>query len=84
MKNMTIPEGLKINKVTKTEESALTEREAAELAARVKAMTREEMELVLDTIPVEMCLSRIEKEITRIRAFEIALKTAIDIFGTRD
>lgn len=35
------------------------------LAEKIKAMNEEELEIVVDNIPVELCLKRIQKELER-------------------
>ena len=41
-----------------------------ELIRRTEAMSREEMEMVLDHIPVELCLARVSKEIEQLKVFK--------------
>ena len=53
-----------------------------ELANRVRAMSDEELEVVLDNIPIDLCFRRVEKEIMRTRSFEEAVKNTIDSFMT--
>lgn len=56
---------------------SMTHMEKEELARRVKAMSREELEVVLDSIPVELCLMKIEREFDRLKAFEDSVKSAV-------
>jgi hypothetical protein len=48
-----------------------------ELIRRTEAMTKEEMELVLDHIPVELCLARVSREIERNKAFMTTIQKAV-------
>lgn len=48
-----------------------------ELITRTEAMTKEEMELVLEHIPVELCLARVAKEIEQHKAFMATIKGAV-------
>lgn len=57
--------------------AAMIHMEKEELSRRVKAMSREELEVVLDSIPVELCLMKIEREFDRLKAFEDSVKTAV-------
>lgn len=81
---MTIPDVLKIDKVANGSKSGIAKLHAEELANRVRAMKREEMELVLDNIPIELCFQRIEKELAKNKAFVEAINNAMDILGARD
>lgn len=57
--------------------TSMTHMEKEELSRRVKAMSREELEVVLDSIPVELCLMKIEREFDRLKAFEDSVKSAV-------
>ena len=48
-----------------------------ELIRRTEALTKEEMELVLDHIPVELCLARVSRELERNKAFISTVKKAV-------
>ena len=48
-----------------------------ELIRRTEALTKEEMELVLDHIPVELCLARISRELERNKVFISTVKNAV-------
>lgn len=52
-----------------------------ELANRVKAMTPEELEIVADNIPVELCLKRIQKELDKAKELENGLANIIARLG---
>lgn len=56
---------------------SMTHMEKEELTRRVKAMSREELEVVLNNIPIELCLMRIEREFDKLKAFEDSVKTAV-------
>ena len=49
-----------------------------ELIRITEAMTKEEMELVLDHIPVELCLGRISREIKRLKTFQNTVLGAVE------
>lgn len=53
----------------------MSNREVEELAARVKAMSPEELAVVATVIPVEYCLGRIQSEIGRAQAMEKQIKS---------
>lgn len=55
----------------------MTNAETMELTERFKAMSKEEMELFMDIVPVEMCMARIQKELDRAKDFEKSIKTAM-------
>ena len=57
--------------------TTMTHMEKEELSRRVKAMSREELEVVLNNIPIELCLMRIEQEFDRLKAFEDSVKSAV-------
>ena len=60
----------------KCEEPMMTQMEIDELTRRVKAMSRDELEIVIDNVPVELCMRRIEKELEKAEAFENRVKLA--------
>ena len=60
----------------KCEETMMTQMEIDELIRRVKAMSRDELEIVIDNVPVELCMRRIEKELEKAEAFENRVKLA--------
>lgn len=43
-----------------------------------KALTREEMELFIDIVPIEMCIGRIQKELDKASEFERAIKSVVN------
>lgn len=49
-----------------------------ELATRTRALTREQMELVLDNIPVELCLARVAKELESNKVFISKIRDAMN------
>lgn len=57
--------------------SAITKMEREELATRVKAMDPEELEIVLDNIPVELCIERIKRENAKAEAIMDSIKEVI-------
>ena len=57
--------------------ASMTHMEKEELSRRVKAMSREELEVVLNNIPIELCLMRIEREFDKLKVFEDSVKSAV-------
>lgn len=57
--------------------SAITKMEREELATRIKAMDPEELEIVLDNIPVELCIERIKRENAKAEAIMDSIKEVI-------
>lgn len=57
----------------------LSEREKKELQDRVKAMTIEELEVVVEAIPVELCMKRIQSALDHAREFESMIKKAYEM-----
>lgn len=53
----------------------MSELEKQEIISRVNAMSREEKELVVSVIPVDICQSRVAAEIERLLAFEEKVKS---------
>ena len=52
--------------------------ERRELIERVKAMSKEELELVAEIIPVDLCLKRIDAELQKAKQFEKSIKSAMN------
>ena len=48
-----------------------------ELIRRTEAMSKEEMELVLDHIPVELCLARVSREIEQLKVFKTTVLNVV-------
>lgn len=57
----------------------LSDREKKELQARIKAMNPKEIEAVMEVIPVELCMKRIQDELDRAREFESMIKKAYEM-----
>lgn len=53
----------------------MSELEKQEIINRVNAMSREEKELVVSVIPVDICQNRVAAEIERLLAFEEKVKS---------
>lgn len=76
-----------MNKVSKivTEKSQVSqvyktsEMEREEFVSRIKGMSAEEMEIVADLIPIDICMKRIEKELEKAKLFKEAIKEATKI-----
>ena len=58
----------------------MSEMERKELIERIKAMDQEELELVVDCLPIDICLARVQKEIGRLRLFEQTVRNTINDF----
>lgn len=65
----------------KVRTTGMTNAETKELTERFEAMSKEEMELFMDIVPIEMCMARIQKELDRAKEFEKSIKTAMNSFG---
>ena len=65
---------LKINHIIKEEEENMSNKEVKELRDRIKAMTPEELAIVADNIPVELCITRIRDELNRAKALEESIQ----------
>ena len=74
--NKEVKEQPKMNTEAK-KNTTMTHMEKEELSRRVKAMSREELEVVLNNIPIELCLMRIEREFDKLKAFEDSVKSAV-------
>ena len=59
------------------ERKSLTEREARELKDRIKSMSHEELVVVAETIPVELCLERMHNELEKAKKLESSIKSMI-------
>ena len=59
------------------ERKSLTEREARELKDRIKSMSHEELVVVAETIPVELCLERMHNELEKAKELESSIKSMI-------
>lgn len=57
----------------------MTEMDRLKLAEMTRAMSEEEMMVVLENIPAELCIKRIELELKKARAFGNAVKKAFRI-----
>lgn len=92
MSNIEIPEFLKSKK--EGESSAvigagscpakptdMTKADVEALSCKIRAMSREELEVVLDNIPVEMMLPRIESELRKRQAFIDRINGVTDAFS---
>lgn len=62
----------------KVEINTMSNRERKELTERIKGMSVEELEIVADTIPVELCLARIQKELDKAKEMENSIKNLSD------
>ena len=59
-------------------ENTMTRMEKEEFIERIKGMSQEELELVVEIIPVDMCMARVNKELDRLKAFENSVKSAMN------
>ena len=48
----------------------MTNLEKEEFISRIKGLDDEEMELVADLIPIELCMKRLEKELDKLKSLE--------------
>ena len=56
----------------------MTRIEKEEFVNRIKGMSQEELELVVEIIPVDLCVARVNKELERLRTFENSVKWAVN------
>lgn len=76
-----------VGKVVRTSEvkpRPMTQQEVEALIDIVRAMDVEELEIVANNIPIELCFQRVEREIKKYKAFAEASKEALDILWSRD
>lgn len=57
----------------------LSAREKKELVERIKAMSLEELKVVVDCIPVSLCLARIESEIKKAAEIQESITRAYEM-----
>lgn len=69
----------KIDVELKTGKKTLTDRDREALANHIKAMSPEELEIVIEAMPVHYCLGRIQKELDQAREFETMIKKAYEM-----
>lgn len=50
---------------------------AEELIRRTEALTKEQMELILEHIPVDLCLARVSKELAKNKKFIDSVQSAM-------
>lgn len=48
----------------------MTNLEKEEFISRIKGLDDEEMELVVDLIPIDLCMKRLEKELDKLKSLE--------------
>lgn len=60
-------------KLNKKEKDEMSEMETKELIARINGMSKEELEVVADHIPVELCYNRIGKELKKAKMLDEAI-----------
>ena len=53
--------------------------EKEEFMNRVMAMSQEDLQMIVDYVPVEMCLARIQKELDRVKAIESSIKETMNL-----
>lgn len=73
-KTMEMVSKVAVEKPVLARENGLTQAEVNELTERFRGMSREEMNLFMDIVPIELCLNRIHKELDRARKFEESIK----------
>lgn len=56
----------------------MTEMEIQELTTRIKALSTEELAIVANTIPVELCIQRVLAEISELREFKESVSRIVD------
>ena len=61
----------------------ITKPEATALIDIISAMDVDELAVIADNIPIELCFKRVEKEIKKYKAFTEATEEALDILKSR-
>lgn len=75
-----VNEELKENEVMSVKaQKEMTEMAREELISRIKALDAEELKLVVDTIPVELCYNRIGEELQKFKEAKKRSKEALDV-----
>lgn len=67
----------KQDKVKKTEMNQFAK---DEFISRIKGMSQEELELIIDIVPIEMCINRISRELEEAKTFKNSIQAA---FGNK-
>ena len=57
----------------------MTKFEEEEFINRIKGMSRQELEIVADILPIELCMARIQKELDKAKRVEDYIRGTIDI-----
>lgn len=73
-----LPEGI-VTKQEKTTDMSDTERR--EFADRIRALSDEELGIVIDNIPIEMCMQRIQNELNRYSMLEQRIAETMNLFN---
>ena len=66
-------------KEMKTSINTVNKKDREELRERIEAMTPEELAIVVECIPVNLCMARIHSELDRAANLEKSIKNMIDI-----
>lgn len=72
-----LPEGI-VSKQDKT--TGMSDTERREFADRIRALSDEELQIVVDNIPVELCLQRIQNELDRASKLEQEIAKTMNLF----
>ena len=67
--------------MSKNKNGQVTDMVKQELVNWVNGMSEDELEIIIDTIPVEKCLERIRKELDKAAAFDEHLKDIMNKYG---
>lgn len=57
----------------------MTKVEEEEFINRIKGMSRQELEIVADILPIDLCMARIQKELDKAKRVEDYIRGTIDI-----
>ena len=58
----------------------MTKFEEEEFINRIKGMSRQELEIVADIIPIDLCMARIQKELDKAKRVEDYVRKTINMF----
>ena len=69
--------------MNKNNNKQMTETVRVELENRVKGMSDDELEVIVDTIPVNLCLERIRRELNKASEFDRQIKDIMNKYGKK-
>lgn len=58
----------------------MTKFEEEEFINRIKGMSRQELEIVADILPIDLCMARIQKELDKAKRVEDYIRNTVNMF----